>query len=228
MQSFEVEVKTLLGSPEKAEALRKKMREADPSSALVSKSKQLNHYFVGGTMEALVKKTEGHLSSAAHKKLADLVGRTMQVSVRTRLTSREKGDEVLLVVKASVGDDTSANGVARMEFEEKVDLTLEQLDRVVLSAGFNYQAKWSREREEYAFKGLNVCLDKNAGYGWVAEFEKVVDIEGELPQARAQIDELMEVCGVQELNQDRLERMFAHYNAHWPEYYGTEKIFTLE
>ncbi|MBX4191983.1 CYTH domain-containing protein [Candidatus Parcubacteria bacterium] len=224
MQSFEVEVKTLLGSEEKADALRNKLKVIDPAFKLLSKNKQLNHYFVGGTLDALVSKIKGHLSDIQFQKLEDMATRAVGVSVRTR----NKDGEVLLVVKASVGGDSSANGVARMEFEEKVDLTLEQLDRVLLSAGFRYQAKWSREREEYRCKDINVCLDRNAGYGWLAEFEKVVESEGELAGARKAIDELMRECEMFELQQDRLERMFAFYNEHWPEYYGTEKIFTIE
>ncbi|MDZ4226447.1 MAG: CYTH domain-containing protein, partial [Patescibacteria group bacterium] len=171
----------------------------------------------------LVKTMEGHLSFAVLKKLNDLITRVTEISVRTR----NKDGTVYLVVKASVGDDTSANGVARMEFEERVDLTLEQLDRLLLKAGFRYQAKWSREREEYVCKGTNVCLDKNAGYGWLAEFEKVVSNAYLVDSAREEIVELMEECGVEELSQDRLERMFTYYNANWPKYYGTEKIFTV-
>ena len=38
----------------------------------------------------------------------------------------------------------------------------------------------------------------------------------------------MESVDAQELSQDRLERMFAHYNAHWSEYYGTDKIFVID
>jgi predicted adenylyl cyclase CyaB len=224
MQLYEVEVKSLLGSPAQAETLRNKMRELDPACKCTSKNRQLNHYFTGGTLEALAKKIKGQLSDKAQKVLADLAARATQSSVRTR----NKDGEVLLVVKASVGLDTSANGVARMEFEEKVDLTLEQLDRILLDAGFRYQAKWSREREEYAFKGTTVCLDRNAGYGWLAEFEKVVDSEEKVEPARAEIAELMAECGVEELPQERLERMFSHYNEHWPEFYGTEKIFTIQ
>ncbi len=224
MQTYEVEIKSLLGSKENADALRDKMGALDPNLKLISRNKQLNHYFTGGTMAALVKKIEGTISFDALKKLTDLVSKVTEFSVRTR----NKDGEVLLVVKASVGDDTSANGVKRMEFEEKVDLTLEQLDRIVLSAGFRYQAKWSREREEYAFKGLAVSLDKNAGYGWLTEFEKVVQGDSEVDLAHKEIVALMKECGVEELPQDRLERMFKFYNEHWPEYYGTEKIFTVE
>jgi predicted adenylyl cyclase CyaB len=224
MHSYEVEIKSLLGSGERAEALRQKMKEVDPEATLVSRNKQLNHYFVGGSMAALVKTMEKALSFEVLKKLADITERVTEISVRTR----NKDGAVFLVVKASVGDDTSANGVARIEFEERVDLTLEQLDRLLLRAGFRYQAKWSREREEYACKGANVCLDKNAGYGWLAEFERVVSNEDLLDSARTEIIQLMEACGVEELPQERLERMFAHYNANWPEYYGTDKIFTVE
>ncbi len=224
MQTYEVEVKSLLGSEENAELLRTKMRELDSDSHLTSKNKQLNHYFIGGSMDALVHASKGTISNAAHAKLSDLVSKVTSVSVRTR----NKDGEVILVVKASVGDDTSSNGVSRIEFEEKVDITLEQLDRLLINAGFRYQAKWSREREEYSFKGLNVCLDRNAGYGWLAEFEKVVQNDSELAPARAEIDAVMRECGVEELPQDRLERMFSFYNEHWPEYYGTDKIFTIQ
>lgn len=224
MHSYEVEVKSLLGSTENADALRAKLKIIDPQSKQTSHNKQLNHYFIGGTMDALVAKVKDIVSPEAHEKLSTMLHNVLQISVRTR----NKDGQVLLVVKASVGDDTSANGVSRIEFEEEVSLTLEQLDRVLLEAGFRYQAKWSREREEYSCKGLTVCLDRNAGYGWLAEFEKVVHSEAELAGARAEIDVLMKACGVEELPQDRLERMFAFYNEHWPEYYGTDKIFTIQ
>ena len=224
MQSYEVEIKSLLGNPERAEALRKRMQEVDSQTRLISRNRQLNHYFVGGDVSELPVVMKEYLSPEARKKLDDLASRAKEFSVRTR----ERDDTVLLVVKASVGDDTSANGVARMEFEEKVSLSLEELDALILSAGFTYQAKWSREREEYACSGANVCLDSNAGYGWLAEFEKVVESEAEVGPARTAVEALMKECGVEELPQERLERMFAFYNTHWPDYYGTEKIFTIE
>jgi adenylate cyclase class IV len=224
MQSYEVEIKSLLGDPEQAEALRKRMKEIDPQTQLVSRNRQLNHYFMGGNLEMLATIMNDQLSSEAREKLADLISRVQEFSVRTR----DKDGAVFLVAKASVSDDTSANGVARIEFEEKVPLTLEKLDALVQAAGFTYQAKWSREREEYLCKETNVCLDRNAGYGWLAEFERVVTDEAHVESARMAVEALMQECGVAELPQERLERMFTFYNAHWPEYYGTENIFTIE
>lgn len=242
-QTYEVEIKSLLGSPERVEELRTAMKQIDSTCALQGKNRQLNHYFEplttlgsgGGSLKELSRTVATHLSDASKKKLNDLATRAKSFSVRTRDKDPERssasdgaGGSVFLVVKASVGDDTSANGVTRMEFEERVPLALDKLDALVLSAGFSYQAKWSREREEYVCRGVNVTLDKNAGYGWLAEFEKMVDDARYLEEARREVETLMHQLGVEELPQDRLERMFAHYNAHWPEYYGTEKIFTIE
>ena len=229
MQMYEVEVKALLGSPERARELRDAMKRLDPQCALLDSNSQLNHYFEGqpgqgGTLEKLAEVMAPHLSDIAKVKLADMAGRAKSFSVRTR----DKDNFVLLVVKASVGDDTSANGVARMEFEEHLPLSINELDELVLSAGFTYQAKWSRVREEYQCKGLTVCLDKNAGYGYLAEFERVVDDSSKVDAARAEIADFMREIGASELPQDRLERMFAFYNSHWQEYYGTDKIFNVD
>lgn len=224
MSQFEIEVKSLLGEKKYADELITKMLEFDPACACVSTNKQLNHYFTGGDLENLFEKTESLFSDEIKEKFRHIAEKGTDFSVRTR----QRDDEVLLVVKASVGEGTSSNGVSRLEFEEAAPVSLEELDQLVLDAGFSYQAKWSREREEYAYKGLNVCLDKNAGYGYLAEFEKVVSDEEMLEDVRNEIAYLMQELGVEELAQDRLERMFSHYNSNWPEYYGTEKTFIIE
>ncbi len=224
MSQYEIEIKTLLGEKENAEALKRLMCELDPLCSRVSENKQLNHYFTEGNLENLFEKTEHFFSSEIKEKFRHIAEKGTNFSVRTR----QKDAEVLLVVKASVDEGSSSNAVSRLEFEESVACTLDELDTLVLEAGFTYQAKWSREREEYAYKGANVCIDKNAGYGYLAEFEKVVNDETVLENVRAELNQIMQELGVEELPQDRLERMFAFYNTNWPEYYGTDRTFVLE
>ena len=60
------------------------------------------------------------------------------------------------------------------------------------------------------------------------EFEKVVTDDTDRATAHQQVIDVMHQLGVTELPNDRLERMFAYYNEHWPEYYGTRNIFTIE
>jgi predicted adenylyl cyclase CyaB len=201
------------------------MKEIDPEVSLLGKNKQLNHYFVDGDINKLYLLVEPLFEEETLEKLKLLIDTGKDFSVRTRLHDGKP----LLVVKASIDDHTSANGISRIEFEAQVkDLTLDGLDQLLLEAGFDYQAKWSREREEYTCNGANICLDKNAGYGYVAEFEKVIEDEKDAQNTKKELITLMNDLGVEELPQDRLERMFAHYNENWPEYYGTDKIFTVE
>lgn len=147
-----------------------------------------------------------------------------EVSIRTR----EADGKVFFILKASIGDDSSANGVSRIEFEEPVGLTLEELDQKLLDAGLSYQAKWSREREHYDLGSIHITVDKNAGYGYLAEFEKMIDDGKEAEYAKQELKALMAELGCQELPQDRLERMFKHYNEHWRDYYGTDRTFVVE
>lgn len=224
MSHFEIEVKSLLGEKERAEALKKKMQALDPACTCVSTNTQLNHYFEGGDIKKLYEKVEHLFSGDQHEKFQKIAERGSNFSVRTR----QKADEVLLVVKASIDEGTSENTVKRMEFEEPVTISLDELDALVQEAGYTYQAKWSREREEYEYKGANVCIDRNAGYGYLAEFERIVPDESLADQVREEIDALMAELGVAELGQDRLARMFDFYNQNWPDYYGTTKVFVIE
>lgn len=224
-EQYEIEVKSLLGSAEAADALRARMFAIDENAGPIASSSQLNHYFEGGDVHALYERMKEKIPAGEAEKMRKISEEGKKISVRTR---NADGD-VRIVLKASIGDDSSENGVMRMEVDATVPgVSLDELDQEVRDSGYTYQAKWSRAREEYRVNGVDVCLDQNAGYGFLAEFEKVVEDVEESEGARAQIDALMEQLGVVELAQDRLERMFAHYNQNWPEYYGTDKIFIID
>ena len=224
MSKFEIEIKSLLGSKENADELKEKLKELDPNIKLSSQNKQLNHYFIDGDIDVLYEKIVKHLPKDTHEDLKKILTEGKEHSFRTR----KLDDTIILVVKASIDDTTSSNGISRMEFESEVDMSLDELDKILLDCGFSYQAKWSREREEYESEGMNICIDKNAGYGYLAEFEKVVDNIDSLEEIKESLREVMQRLGVEELPQDRLERMFAHYNENWSDYYGTDKIFIIE
>lgn len=224
MAHYEIEIKSLLGGKENVDALLSKMRALDTDVSLVSKNAQLNHYFEGGDVAALAERLQPLFDDEGQVRLAAMVSKGRDFSVRTR----EKDGVVFLVLKASVDEGTSSNGISRLEFEEPLELSLTDLDQKVLDAGFTYQAKWSRSREEYAYKGVNVCLDKNAGYGYLAEFERVIEEEADVASVRAELESLMDELGVSELPQERLARMFDFYNKNWQDYYGTEKVFIIE
>jgi len=223
-KSYEVEIKSLLGSKENVDKLKKNLQQKFPETKLIGTGKQLNHYFhVPADISLLVKNVLPIISADKKASLDHILKDGKKISLRTR----DADGKVILVLKASVGGDSSSNGVKRIEFESVVAKTLTQLDQILLDSGATYQAKWSREREEYATNDMHVCIDRNAGYGYLAEFEKVVSDETMVDKAHTDLLALMKTLGADELPQDRLERMFAHYNAHWADYYGTEKTFNI-
>jgi adenylate cyclase class IV len=225
--NYEIEIKSLLGTLDAANRLKKNIIEIDASAGPVAVSNQQNHYFEGGDVHSLTEKIAPLLKEEEALSLKKIAKEATKLSVRTRWIEVE--GTARIVVKASLGADSSANGVVRAELDAVVPaLSLDDLDALVLSAGYRYQAKWSRSREEYRLGDVAICIDKNAGYGYLAEFERVITDAHEADVAKADIVLLMERLGVTELSQERLERMFAYYNTHWQEYYGTDKIFTIE
>jgi adenylate cyclase class IV len=226
MSHYEIEVKVLLGHEEAANSLLKLVDSVWLSPKLIGENAQLNHYFVHDKTEDFLTQVEKVLHPDEKGKFHHIMKAGKKHSIRTR----EVDGDTLLVVKASVDDTTSENGVARLEWEYVFPKKpIQEVDDIILSSGGEYQAKWSRSRREYELgNGMHLCLDKNAGYGYLAEFEKIThDPEG-IDTIKSEILWLIERLGHQELDQGKLARMFDHYNKNWREYYGTEKVFTID
>lgn len=223
---LEVEVKSLLWSKENADQLLHNIKEHYPSYKLLHQEQQLNHYFKEGNLTTLFGNISVYLSDDEKRKFKEIVEHGKNHSVRTRWIHNKSG--VILVIKAALDEHTSHNGISRIEFEPVLDMSIEQLDAIVLESWFEYLSKRSRQREEYELPDIRISLDKNAWYGYLAEFEMVIDADADTKQAHHTIQNIMKKLWVEELQQDRLERMFAFYNIHRPEYYGTENVFTIE
>ncbi len=242
---IEIEIKSLLGQKQKADALRQQLLERQ--AELIEKSNQLNHYFISTDLSKLYADILQHIPDDQKNMLDRVIREGENHSVRTRFVNNELDEnsngDVLFIIKASIDDTTSSNGISRIEFEvETPKLTIEELDQILLNAGLSYQAKWSRKRKAYEYRHqplatsnqseedqkILVCIDKNAGYGYLAEFEKIISDPERVDEEKQALRDLMDEFGVEELEQDRLERMFAHYNQNWQDYYGTEKVFVIE
>ena len=226
--SYEVEVKCLLGGKETADVLRAKLKEKDTGLRSLGTNKQLNHYFTGRDLRELLPIFGDRVAAPERERFEEFVRAAKTHSLRSRWVEGEDG--VRLVIKASVDSGTSANTVARIEFDSIILglRSLEELDKLILGAGFHYEAKWSREREEYQYFDMRVTIDKNAGYGYLAEFEIIAADESVIEETKKRLRAMVKELGLEELDAGRLELMFAYYNARWEEYYRTENIFTIQ
>lgn len=226
MHSYEVEIKVLLGDETIKDIFLNKVKEAFPKLTHSYTESQNNHYFQWVDLLALLWIFGPLVSSEQKRKLENIQQTAKSFSVRTRGTPTQ----TIIVVKATVNDETSSNGTARIEWEvDLAPMTLDAMDALVLSSGFEYQAKWSRARDGYELNDDTVlCLDRNAGYGYLAEFERVIDDANLVDSTRTDLLQIIDSLGYAELDQARLARMFDFYNQNWPHYYGTDKVFTIE
>ena len=220
---YEVEIKSLLPDQQAADKLIERITLKDPSIQLVSEQHQLNHYFHGGNLTSLIETMQAHLSPKQLDLIRNIAARAGHINVRSRL----RNDTVLLIVKGSLDDSSAAHSHQRMEFEEPVDLSIDELDELILSSGWQLEAMWQADRKIYRALGLTIDMVRTPGYGYLVEFEIVLSDNTARDEAHSQVIEVMKSLNADELPNDRLERMFAYYNEHWREYYGTDKTFTI-
>ena len=226
--NVEVEIKVLLGSKPKADKLVNQIQSLQYSQT--SENNQLNHYFVGDNYEAIKNMDSRYfVDSNSYAKLLNIIDSNSQFSLRTRRLNDQINDQTFLVIKASLNDTTASNGTIRVEFEEQANLSLDQLDQLLLSYGFQYQAKWSRSRQEFQSpqSDIKICLDCNAGYGYLAEFESIITTDKDHNLIKIAILKLIHSLNLEELDQHKLAKMFDYYNANWRDYYGTKKVFEI-
>ena len=149
---YEIEIKSLLGSKAASDELLRKVTERDPATRLVSTQHQLNHYFKGGNLRELLTTMGDRLSDDQRQRVETIAATATSVNVR----SRQKNDDVLLIIKGSLDKTSAVHSHQRMEFEANVPLTIEQLDREVIEAGWTLEAKWEAHRKLYETMGLTV------------------------------------------------------------------------
>lgn len=180
----------------------------------VSVEKQLNHYF----------DCDGNIIKLCqHFNIEYIEG--LKYSLRTRQIESAGNQKTILVVKFSFSD--AHNGTSRVEVEKETNLTLSDLDDIISGFDFSYLSKWSRERTTFSCEDFTLCLDKNAGYGHLAEFEIVSKNQENISSVESYLKSLINSLGLVELDADRLNRMFKFYNKNWSTFYGTDNTFTI-
>ena len=224
---FEIEIKCLLLDKDALNKTKNALALIFPAMSLFSEESQINHYFgIDGSLKTLLSSLTSYLSAEQISELGQIVdSQPTDYSLRTRCINEKI---VKLVIKIAGNGETSANGVLRREFEVTLNISIDELDKIIINCGFGYLSKWSRQRQEYNLDAqTKVCFDRNAGYGWIVEIEKMADSEAQARQARTEVEAIVKQASLQELDPQRLERMFAFYNQNWKDYYGTDKVFII-
>jgi predicted adenylyl cyclase CyaB len=228
---FEVEIKCLLTKLEEVNLVKEKLQQQYPNLKYKAEHKQRNHYFhPEGDLVLLGEKIKPFLSEEKYQELC--VINNSEIANYT-LRSREiDSKKVILVLKIQLQSSNYdvTNAKCRREFEVEIpNFTLQQLDDLIISCNYKYMSKWSRSRIEASLEeDLNICFDKNSGYGYIIEIEKIVQNEQKIIEALTELKNIAHKLGLEEINDDRLERMFNFYNQNWRDFYETDKVFNIQ
>jgi adenylate cyclase class IV len=221
----EVEIKCLLGtSIDAVTALVGRMQSVDPSCTKTAHNVLLNHYFNCENPVLLKAVADKLLGGDELVTLSEIIEKSGVLSVRTR----QKNDKVLLIVKGVPAGGDAIHGIDRMEWENKLDISITELDQALVDAGLSVLAKWSGYKDVYPFLDVTIEVQFSPGYGYQVEIERVVEGDGDTSAAVARVKEVAALVGLQEVDHDLIGKMYDYYNANWQEYYATEKVFSPE
>jgi predicted adenylyl cyclase CyaB len=90
----------------------------------------------------------------------------------------------------------------------------EELEKLFISLGYNVKIKWFRNRNEFEWGGIKVCIDFTKGYGYIIELEKISDEENKEKDFIFLKDKLKEL-GIEQTSKDEFDSKFNYYKDNW-------------
>jgi predicted adenylyl cyclase CyaB len=111
--------------------------------------------------------------------------------------------------KGKIHDD------AREEIEIKTDnKDFEKLGKLFNQLGNNVEIKWLRDRKQFNWQGIKVCLDYTHGYGYIIELEKMSSEENKekiLEELKQKLKEL----NITLSSKEEFNEKFEDYKKNW-------------
>lgn len=105
------------------------------------------------------------------------------------------------------------------EFREEIEVKFpredfEKLEKLFLTLGFSVQIKWFRDRYEFSWNDIKVCLDYTKGYGNILEMEKLCD-EKEKESALEIIKQKFKELNIEITPKEEFDAKYKHYKENW-------------
>mgnify|MGYP001604445240 CR=1 FL=1 len=105
------------------------------------------------------------------------------------------------------------------ETREEIELKFskedfEKLERLFLILGFSINIKWFRNRQEFKWQGLNVCVDYTKGYGYILELEKMSNEEDKHNTVNL-LKKKFEELGIPITPKEEFDYKYSNYKENW-------------
>lgn len=219
MNKSEVKLKSLLNECQALTLLQKFLTVGTGCNLW---ERQLNHDFY-----ADIRHLDRLAESPILQKVKIDLG-TLQLTEPPSVRSEQINDgRATLIIKASLAG-SSENGSSRLDLEAPTSMGIEELDAALEECGIEVRCKWSRIRHIFYFVdgGISVFLDKNAGYGWILEADKIAH-ESEIDATKSELAQFLAKHNCHQLESDRLDRMRQFYERNWQTFYKTDNHFVI-
>lgn len=113
------------------------------------------------------------------------------------------------------------SGNVHDEFMEEIEIytkreNFENMEKFLNKLGHSVKIKWLRNRIQFNWNGIKVCLDFTKGYGYIIELEKMSDEENKeriLQELKQKLSEL----GIEETPKEIFNEKYNYYKNHWRE-----------
>ena len=106
----------------------------------------------------------------------------------------------------------------REEAEIQVDKgEFEKLEKLFLGLGYQVEIKWLRDRKQFKWEDIIVCLDHTKGYGHIIELEKICDENDNKENVSTLLKQKLESLGVKITLKEEFDKQYQHYKENWEE-----------
>lgn len=105
----------------------------------------------------------------------------------------------------------------REEIEIKgKDEDFENMKKLFESLGHKTQIIWLRDRKQFKWKGIKVCLDYTKGYGYIIEMEKIGTEENK-EEILNELKQKFKELNIELTPKEEFEKQYEYYKENWRE-----------
>ncbi len=217
----EVEIKYLLADKDAQDKLVSSLQEHFPRTRLLRKKVVISYFYKKPrSVDSVLNAGSQLLNEVEFAKLKHILKSSNLV-----VKARSIGSDVFFALKSAKKGEDAVHAVDRLEFEVKVNTSIENVNTVITNAGIELVSKWYSERSFYELDSrVNADIEFVSGYGYKAELEILTDDEHSQTEEK-EIRAIAKELSLQEASQELLGKMYEYYNQHWEDYYKTDKVF---
>jgi len=125
-----------------------------------------------------------------------------------RIQKNNSGSKIWLK-KGKIHDD------AREEIEIITnDSDFENLGKLFNNLGYGIEIKWLRNRTQFDWDGIKVCLDYTKGYGYIIELEKMANQENK-GRVLEELNKKLNQLEIPLTPKQEFEEKYNHYKENW-------------